>query len=623
MNINRFFQGLKAMLLDSPKPVQTHSGMGSIPHSQGTAFRVWAPNASKVYVTGSFNNWSETANPLDPEENGFWYGDFQEAQVGDEYRYIIVNKDTGETYKRKDPYSKEVTHSNGNSVIVYSEFYWEDDDFSPPNWNEIVIYEMHVGTFVDKPGGKPGTFKSAIRGLPYLKELGVNAIEIMPSAEFAADFSWGYNPADVFAVETAYGGSQAFKEFVNAAHKEGIMVILDVVYNHFGPSDLDLWQFDGWSENEGGGIYFYNDWRAETAWGNTRPDYGRPEVRQFLRDNALMWLREYHLDGLRWDSTLNIRSLEQGGAEIPEGWTIMQWINEEIDSHFSHKITIAEDLRDNHWITKDTGAGGAGFDAQWDHLFVHPIRDAIIPPDDAFRDLYAVRDAISRYYNTDVFERVIYTESHDEVANGQARVPEEIWQGNADSWFSRKRSTLGGVFVFTSPGIPLMFQGQELLEDKWFEDTDPLDLKRKETFNGIFTLYQHLIRLRRNLDGNTRGLQGQNVNVYHINNNDKLLAFHRWEFGGPKDDVVIVVNLADRSYDSYNIGFPKGGAWRVRFNSDSQYYSEDFGNFGGCDMIANEGEKDGLEYNGNIAIGPYSALILSQDPEDVEDVKAE
>ncbi|MEB3282852.1 MAG: alpha-amylase family glycosyl hydrolase [Lyngbya sp.] len=618
MNINRFFQGLKAMLLDSPKQVQTHSGMGSIPHSQGTAFRVWAPNASKVYVTGSFNNWSETASPLNSEENGFWYGDFQEAQVGDEYRYIIVNKETGQSYKRKDPYSKEVTHSDGNSIIVSAQFQWGDRDFTPPNWNELVIYEMHIGTFADKPGGKPGTFKSAARALPYLKELGVNAIEIMPSAEFAGDFSWGYNPSDIFAVESAYGGAKALKEFVNEAHQNGMMVILDVIYNHFGPSDLDLWQFDGWSEDDKGGIYFFNDRRAETAWGETRPDYGRPEVRQFLRDNVLMWLTEYHIDGLRWDSTLNIRSMEEDGTEIPEGWSLMQWINEEIDSRFPEKIMIAEDLRNNEWITKDTGAGGAGFDAQWDPDFLHPVRGVITAPEDDSRDLNVIKEAITHRYNSDVFERVIFLEAHDEP-----RLPEEVWEGNAESWFARKRSTLGAILVLTSPGIPMIFQGQELLVYNGFKDTDPLDMQRRHALGGIFALYRDLISLRRNVDGNTRGFLGQNVNVYHVNDNDKLLAFHRWETGGAKDDVVIVVNLADRSYDSYNLGFPKGGAWRVRFNSDSQYYSEDFGNFGGCDMIANEGEKDGLEYNGNIAIGPYSALILSQDPEDVEDVKAE
>ncbi|MEA5522291.1 alpha-amylase family glycosyl hydrolase [Limnoraphis robusta] len=615
MNINTFFQGLKAMLMGEIEQVQTYSGMGAIPHSQGTAFRVWAPNAKEVYVTGSFNNWSETENPLDSEENGYWYGDFKEAQVGDEYRYIIVNKDTGESYKRKDPYSKEVTNSSGNSIIISSQFQWDDRDFTPPNWNELVIYEMHIGTFNDKSEDKPGTFKSAARALPYLKELGINAIEIMPSAEFAGDYSWGYNPSDIFAVESAYGGSQGLKKFVNAAHKNGMMVILDVIYNHLGPSDLDLWQFDGWSENEGGGIYFYNDRRGQTAWGHTRPDYGRPEVRQFLRDNVLMWLTEYHIDGLRWDSTLNIRSMEEDGTEIPEGWSLMQWINEEVNSRFPEKIAIAEDLRNNEWITKETGVGGAGFDAQWDPQFIHPVRGVITASDDHSRDLNAIQDAITHQYNSSVFERVIFLEAHDEP-----RLPEEVWSGNAEGWFARKRSTLGTVLVLTSPGIPMIFQGQEFLEYNDFEDTEPLDLGRRKSFRGIFNLYRDLIRLRRNLDGNTRGLLGQSVSVYHVNNTDKLLAFHRWETGGPKDDVVIVVNLADRSYESYNLGFPKGGGWRVRFNSDSQQYGSDFGNYGGNDILAEEGEKDGLDYNGNIAIGPYSALILSQDPEDVEEV---
>ena len=119
-------------------------------------------------------------------------------------------------------------------------------------------------------------------------------------------------------MESAYGGPDGFKNFVREAHRRGLAVILDVVYNHFGPSDLDLWQFDGWQENDKGGIYFYNDHRSETPWGDTRPDYGRPEVRQFILDNALMWLEEYHIDGLRYDMILYIRSVHGGDEEIPK-----------------------------------------------------------------------------------------------------------------------------------------------------------------------------------------------------------------------------------------------------------------------------------------------------------------
>ena len=130
----------------------------------------------------------------------------------------------------------------------------------------------------------------------------------MPPFEFAGDISWGYNPSHLFAIESGYGGPDAFKRFIREAHAHGIAVIVDVVYNHFGPSDLDLWRFDGWSEGDGGGIYVYNDERAMTPWGATRPDYGRGEVRTFLRDSALTWLEEFRCDGLRFDATVYIRS---------------------------------------------------------------------------------------------------------------------------------------------------------------------------------------------------------------------------------------------------------------------------------------------------------------------------
>lgn len=592
----------------------SHIGLGAIPYDGGTAFRVWTPFASSVSVVGSFNNWEQDKNPLTSEGNGYWYADVPNAKIGDEYKYAIANRDTGNIYQKNDPYAREVTHSNGYSVIHNPHFDWGSGNFSMPSWNELIVYEMHVGTFYDEPGGAPGKLEGVIQRLGYLQDLGINAIQLMPLAEFAADFSWGYNPAHPFAIEKIYGGLREFKALVQEAHDRGIAVILDVVYNHFGPSDLDMWQFDGWSENGKGGIYFYNDWRSKTPWGDTRPDYGRGEVRQYLRDNALMWLEVCHVDGLRWDSTVNIRTQNNGsGGDIPEGWSLMQWINDEIDAKQPWKLTIAEDLQNNEWITKDTGAGGAGFDAQWDPSFVHPIRDAIITLNDRSRNMDAVRDAIYHRYSSDAFERVIYTESHDEVANGRSRVPEEIWHDNAGSWFSRKRSTLGAALVFTAPGVPMIFQGQEFLEDKWFDDTDPLDWTKLETYRGIHDMYRDLIRLRRNWYNETRGLRGQHVNVHHVNNNDKLIAFHRWENGGSRDDVMVVVNMADRSYNSYNIGFPREGYWRVRFNSDWNGYSPDFGNHPGYDTTAGWGAKDGMSFNGNVGIGPYSLLILSQD----------
>jgi len=592
-------------------------GMGTILFPGGVAFRVWAPFASEVFAAGEFNQWSTTAHPFASEGNGYWSVEVPGAKIGDEYQFVIRNGAQPLIW-HKNPYASAVVNSSGNAIIHDPTFDWMGDNFMMPPWNELVIYEMHVGTFNDVAGDGPGTFDTIISKLPYLCDLGINAIEIMPVAEFAMDYSWGYNPSQPFSVESALGGPQGLYKLVKAAHAHGIAVIVDAVYNHCGPGDIDLWRFDGWTDpDHNGGIYFYDNVRANTAWGATRPDYGRGEVRQYFRDNALFWLNKYRLDGLRFDSVVNIRNRNGNdndpAGDLPDGWGLLQWINNEIRASQPWKITIAEDLQNNEWITKDTGAGGAGFCTQWDAGFVHPLRSAIISANDANRDLPAIRDALYHRYHGNAVQRVIYTESHDEVANGKSRVPEEIWPGNANSWFSRKRSTLGAAMVFTAPGIPMIFQGQEFLEDGYFQDTVPLDWTKLQSFSGINLLYRDLIRLRRNWSNRTRGLRGQHINVHHVNNTDKVIAFHRWENGGPGDDVVVVANFADRSYDSYTLGMPRGGQWCVRFNSDWQGYSADFGNHGGYDTTARGGPMDNMPFQTNVGIGPYSVLILSQD----------
>jgi 1,4-alpha-glucan branching enzyme len=591
--------------------------MGPIAHEKGTTFRVWAPNAQEVFVVGDFNGWDERANPLAHEADGYWSTDVPKTKPGDQYKYLLINGD--QKLYRLDPYSRQVTNSVGNSVIHDPNFDWGDaEEFHSPSWNELVIYEMHIGTFNPTSEERVGTFQRAAKKLPYLRELGVNAVQIMPPMEFPGGRSWGYNLALPFAVETDYGGMLGFKQFVKSAHQHGIAVILDVVYNHLGPSDLDLWRFDGWAEGDGGGIYFYNDHRGQTPWGHTRPDYGRPEVRQMLRDNALMWLHEYRVDGLRWDATAFIRNIygndNEPANDLPDGWNLMQWINEEVREFAPNHLTIAEDLRNNEWIVKGTGAGGAGFGAQWDSNFVHPVRTAIISNDDAFRDLESVKNALYFKYDGDAFKRVVYTESHDEVANGKARIPEEIWPGNSKHWFAKKRSTMGAFLVFTAPGIPMIFQGQEFLEDRWFSDTDPLDWEHAKEQEGIIYLYRDLMRLRRNLNGTTKGLIGQHVFAYHLNQQNKVLAFHRWSDGGPGDSVVVVLNMTAQTVTDYTIGFPAAGQWALRFDSHAAVYSADYEGQVSMDVTAEEGEYDGQPAHGKVNLGPYSGLIFSQNP---------
>jgi len=596
--------------------------MGALPLEGATSFRAWAPNAGAVSVVGEFNDWNPEAHPLEREDGGMWAREVRGAVAGDQYQFHLQNGDRKLT--KNDPYAREIHPETAKGVIYADDFQWKSPANVLPKWNEIVIYELHVGTFEEGPRHSAGTFEQIIARLPYLKNLGINALEIMPVMAFPSKTSWGYSLTNPFAVESSYGGSDGFKRLVDAAHATGIAVLLDIVINHFGPDNLDLWQFDGWSENGKGGIYFYNDHRAWTPWGENRPDFGRGEVRQYLRDSCMLWLEEFYVDGLRMDATLFIRNTRgennKPETDIPEGWTLMQWINDEARRFFPGTILIAEDLQQNEWVTRPTSKNGLGYDTQWDPAFIHPVRGSVVAVDDKDRSLDDVARAILFRYNADAIQRVIYSESHDSVANGQARIPQEIDAKDAGGYFARKRSTLAAALALTSPGIPMLFEGQEFLESGWFRDNVAVDWKKLESFKGINRLYRDLVHLRRNAFGNTRGLTGPFATIHHLNRQDKVMAFHRWMDHGPKDDVIIVASFTNRSFeDGYRFGLPGGGTWRVRFNSDWKGYSADFDDVGQWDgAVAAEPEKrDGFPFTGEVKLSSYGFLILSQEEENV------
>jgi len=599
-------------------PPSVRPGMGATLYSDaggtGCTFRVWAPNATSIAVAGNFNFWSTTLHQLSNEGGGHWSGDIPGVFSGHQYKFVVKNGAT--TMWRNDPHARRLTNSVGNSIVHNPGAYvWQNEGFQIAPWNELVIYEMHVGTFnVAQGANPPATLVAAIAKLDHVKELGANAVEILPHYEFAGSLSWGYNPSFPYSVESAYGTPDDLKKFVDEAHARGIAVIADVVYNHLGPSDLDLWQFDGWSQNGLGGIYFYNDDRAITPWGNTRPDFGRNEVRQYLRDNALLWLNEFRMDGLRVDGTKFIRKVDFQGPDIPEGWTVLQWINDSVDAQWPGKIVIAEDHDDNAWISKPTTEGGAGFDSQWEVTMNHNMRDVVIPASDAARDMNKVVQAITKNFNGSQTQRVIYTESHDEVANGSSRLPEEIWPGNAGSYYSRKRSTLATAIAFTSPGIPMLFMGQEFLENGFWSDSDPLDWSKAITYSGILQFYKDLIALRRNTGGVTRGLMGPSVSVHHVNHGSKVVGFHRWMNGGTGDDVIVLANFSNTSFPAYRVGVPKPGLWRNRLNSDLALYSADYWSLPAPDKASETIPYDGMAQSAVFSVAPYSVVIYSQSP---------
>ncbi len=583
-------------------------GNGAVCWPAGTTFRTFAPFASKVNVAGQFNNWSPSATQLVSEGNGWYSIDYRNARSGQQYKFYVTN---GSGLWRNDPWARRLTNSAGNSVIYDEGAYsWQSNGFQTPSWNKAVVYEMHVGAFNPQQSGHPGTFASAALKLDYLKALGVNMIELMPVQEFPGDYSWGYNPSYPWSVESAYGGPDGLKSFIDQANARGMGILLDVVHNHYGPNDMDLWRYDGWYQGQWGGVFFYNDQRGNTPWGWTRPDYGRGEVRSYIRDNMLMWANDYRVSGFRWDSTLYMRITDWG--DNADGWSLLQWLNDSLDATQPWKINIAEDMQNNSWITKPTNGGGAGFDSQWSN-YVHTVRAALTTPDDGSRDMNAVASAISERFNGDAFQRVVYTENHDEDANGHQRLPNEIDVNDPASYWAQKRSTLGAALTLTVPGIPMLFQGQEFLESGWFDDDRPLDWTKTATFSGILQMYRDLIALRTNATGHSAGLCGQNLNLFHVDNNGKVIAFHRWDQGGGGDDVLCVFNFKNTTYTNYRIGVPRSGSWTVAFNSDWTGYSPLFGNLFSPNFQADAQSWDGLPYSGQVNLAPYSCLILTKD----------
>ncbi|HAL92772.1 MAG TPA: 1,4-alpha-glucan branching protein [Verrucomicrobia bacterium] len=584
-----------SLLLAALAPAQSsRSGMGSVPYEGGATFRVWAPFANSAAVAGEFNSWNATPMVRDAA-GGTWSIDIPGARHGQRYKYLF----NGNIWKR-DPSARQVTHSSGDSVVYDPKaFDWGGDSAPSPERNDLVIYQLHIGTFAGKD--PPATFDDAIARLDHIRGLGFTVVQLMPVNEFPGGRSWGYNPSDLFAIETDYGGPDALKRFVRAAHERGLAVFVDVVHNHYGPTDLDLWQFDGWSENWLGGIYFYNDGRAHTPWGSTRPDYGRPEVRAFIRDQIFMFADEYRVDGFRWDSVFHIISFsEQDPSLNPEGVQMLRDINRELSETRPRLFRIAEDHAFQHDM---------GFDAQWDIGFRWALFHLVADAWDSDRNMRVAAGTVSDWPE---FRRVAFTEAHDYVARmnyGRSRVPAQVHPEDPGSLWARKRALLGAAVVMTTPGIPMVFQGQEMNETRAFHDDVPMNWELTNTFSGIVRAYADLIHLRRNLGGATPGLKGTGVFIRHIDNDNKVVAYTRWDRGGEGDDVVVVANFSHMDFGKkdYAVQFPSAGTWYRHFNSDSKTYSGDFGDLG-----ADRVEAAGDPPTAIVDMGKYSLQIFSK-----------
>ena len=536
--------------------------------AHGCFFRVWAPHAKKVSVLfqpGPYWEIDDTVIEHDlVREGDYWSANVPGVPAGQLYRYRIELADGG-FVERLDPAARDVLSSeltrqdpssrNGSVVPGNDAFDWAP--FQTPRFENFIIYQFHIGSFagrgdhLDKPWA---SFEDVASKFAYVRELGFNCIQPLPVHEFAMDRSWGYNPASFFAPESSYGSPSNLMQFVDAAHRQGLAVIFDVVYNHAGPGDNVLWEYDGYSHE--GGIYFEGG--RMTDWGRG-PAWWKREVRDFFYQNARMFFEEYHADGLRFDVTTQI-----DGEHL-------KLVIDRLRQDFPDKYLTAEHLPDHPWII-DTGR----FCAAW-HADSHHECQRALAGQDPLRK-------VKSFLGWDGYEHswnlVKYTlGSHDDVGdqeNGDAEHGLTNWDkrhryfidqlGGRKDWAARAKCRLAWALNVAMPGTPLLFMGSEChmasphvaggywhdgVDDRgdhrfdWGVAGDPLGMEMRRLVAACNALrWQH------------PALRAESLSVTHEDQANQVLGFLR-----RLDDnmVLAVVNLGERNFTGHGYGVRTGG----------------------------------------------------------------
>ncbi|MDX2176516.1 MAG: alpha-amylase family glycosyl hydrolase [Candidatus Sumerlaeia bacterium] len=572
----------------------------------GVVFRVWAPNAISVHATGQFNSWSTSATPMTLDAgSGIWSVWVPAATSGQEYKFYPNRPTYGTAYKN-DPYSRDTINTTGNSIIRPSgtAYNWQATGWQTPDKNNMVIYQLHVGTFSGNGDGGvsyPGKFRDVVDlHLNHLKDLGVNMVKILPVHEFPAT-SWGYNPVHFFAPESDYGTPDDFRYMVDTLHQNGIGVLLDVVYNHTSNTENNLWDFDGPAN-----IYFFGvNCAGSTPWGDTRPKYTQYQVSEMIRQNVTHWMTEYRLDGIRVDATAYMRGY---CGELGEGWLLTGDLTDRVRAANPRGVSIAEELPNNSLITTPRGSGGAGYDMQWVDNYGDVMRAELAKYNSAaLPDVSAIATTIvNTGWGGSNAEAIRYVESHDEAAT-TGRTVKIIDSANPSSARAKSMAKVSGALTILSPGTPMLLMGQEFLEDKNFGDGsgDRIWWGFMGFNSPYYDFFARAVQLR-----TTRGslLADSGVQVTHVNNGAAVLAFQRYDLGG--DVTHVVANMSATNFATYNLGFPQAGTWYEVLNSDRSEYSG--GGVVNGTITAAGAAQDGLPTSAGIKLPPYSILAFSQ-----------